>query len=159
MQGDNDDGSFSAAELERLVDGGILEVHQPGTIEHAAAQQAIRDEIEVADAEALSIHGPDAMTSGRLLRQEALKAERDPERYGHAFAGFCASRGWERGDLASWLGVTTDQLAAMALERRAKLERQCVDGQPDWTVVGTPLRLLAKRYGVDGDRLGAVLAW
>jgi hypothetical protein len=158
MQGDNDDGSFSADELAQLVDAGVLEVHQPGTPEHVAARQQMRAAIDVADAEALAIHGPDALTSRRLLRQEALKAERDPDRYGSAFAAWCASRGWERSDLASWLCVTTDQLAAMALERRAKLESQGGDGERDWTVVGTPLRLLAKRYGVDGDRLAAVVA-
>jgi hypothetical protein len=148
MQGDMPDGSFSAAELERLKAEGILELHQPGTPEHAAARQQIRAEIEVADAEALAIHGPDALTSARMLRQMALVCELDPERVGHAFAAWCRSRGWERADLASWLGVTIDQLAALAIERRG------LTGCPEDGEHGD----LAERYGADADRLAAVLA-
>jgi hypothetical protein len=139
MQGDMPDDSFSAAKLARLQDEGIIEIAQPGTPEHAAFDREMAAELEVADAEILALEGPDALTSGRLLRQEALKAELDPERYGHAFAGFCARRGWERSDLASYLGVTLDQLAAMALLARADTRR-------------------FERYGADPARLADVLA-
>lgn len=138
MQGDNDDGSFSAAELERLEAAGIIEVHRPGTSGWHEHARQMADEIAVDDAERLALDGPDTLTSARLLRQTALVAELDPEKLGHAFAAWCASRGWERSDLASWLGVTTDQLAAMALIAR-------LDGH------------LATRYGADADRLAAVL--
>lgn len=139
MRSDMPDGSFIQAGLDRLVREGILDVAEPGTPEHAAARQAIRDEIDVADAEALGIHGPDALTSARLLWQTALVAELDPDRVGHALAAWCRARGWERSDLASRLGVTIDQLAAMALAER--------------TEAG-----LARRYGADAERLAAVLA-
>lgn len=148
MQGDMPDGSFSQAELDRLEREGILEVHQPGTPEHAAAREQLREEIEVADAEALAIHGPDALTSDRLLRQMALVCDLDPGRVGHAFAAWCRGRGWERADLASWLGVTIDQLAAMALARRG------LTGCPE---DGEHVDL-AERYGADADRLAVVLA-
>jgi hypothetical protein len=158
MHPDNPDGSFSAAELARLEREGILEIHQPGTIEHEAARQELRAEIEVADAEALAIHGPDALTSTRLLRQEAIAAERDRERVGWAFAAWCAARGWERSDLAEYLGVTVDQLAAMALERLPKQEWQRTNGHLEWVTVGVPRSVLAERYGADAKRLAAVLS-
>ena len=79
------------------------------------------------------------MTSDRLIRQTALVAELDPSGSGSAFAAWCASRGWDRSDLASWLGVTIDQLAAMAL-----LERS--DGA------------LTGRFSAATDRLATVLA-
>jgi hypothetical protein len=82
----------------------------------------------------------------RLLRPEALKAEGDPESVGYAFGARCRKLGWERADLASWLGVTTDQLAALAIERRG-LTGCPEDGQHSD---------LAERYGA--DRLAAVLA-
>src|ERR1700752_628485 len=116
MPGDMPDGSFSQAELERLERDGIIEIHQPGTQGRHEPRRKMAEELDAANAEALAIDGPDALTSARLLRQEALKAERDPERVGHAFASWCRARGWERSDLASWLGVTVDQLAAMAIE-------------------------------------------
>ena len=154
MQGDNDDGSFSQAELDRLVAEGILEVAEPGTPEHVAARRAMREEIEVADAEALGIHGPDALTSDRLLRQAALVAELDPDRVGYVFAAWCRSHGWERSDLASWLGVTVDRLAAMALEPLLRAWSHDVpNGQ--WP---TSTADLAERYGADVERLAQVLA-
>src|SRR5436190_587005 len=119
MHGDNPDGSFSLDELAHLEAAGVIEIQQPGTPEAAAFDQAIADELASYDAELLKREGPDALTSGRYLRQTALGAERDPERVGYALAAFCRARGWERSDLADWLGITIDQLAALALERRA----------------------------------------
>jgi hypothetical protein len=73
-----------------------------------------------------------------LLRQAAIGAELHPERIGHAFAAWCRARGWERSDPADWLGVTADQLAAMALLKRD-------DSGP------------AERHGANPARLAAVL--
>lgn len=138
MQGDVPDGSFSAAELARLEAEGAIEIHQPGTLGYATAHEALAEQLRDVDAELRAREGPDAVTSDRLLRTEAIAAEQDPALVGHAFAAWCASRGWERSDLASWLGVTVDQLAAMALEPRRA-------GR------------LAERFGADARRLGAVL--
>jgi len=41
MQGDQPDGSYRADELARLEAAGIIEIHQPGTPEYAAFDQAI----------------------------------------------------------------------------------------------------------------------
>lgn len=153
MPGERDEGGHTLDDLARLQAEGVLEVHQPGTPEHAAARRAIRDELAYADAEALALEGPDALTSTRLLRQAAIGAELDPERYGSVFATFCARHGWERADLASYLGVTADKLAAMALEL---LPRQEWQGGVVATI-GTPLGILARRYAVDVDRLVSVL--
>jgi hypothetical protein len=149
MQGDQADGSFSAAELERLQAEGVIEVVQPGTPEASAFDQELANELEAADAELLAREGPDAFTSARMLRQTALTAERDPERVGHAFAAWCERRGLERSDLAEYLGVTLDQLAAMAIERRA---------DPGYPLdAGVPQHDLAERFGADPGRLAEVL--
>src|SRR3954466_10760411 len=116
MQGDQPDGSFSAEELARLEAAGIIEMVEPGTPEVAAFDQQLADELEAADAELLALEGPDAFTSARMLRQTALRAELDPERFAYAFAAWCRARGWERSDLAEYLGVTVDELAAMAID-------------------------------------------
>src|SRR3954469_3347783 len=118
MQGDQPDGSFSQAELERLEAEGVIEMIQPGTPEAAAFDQQLMDELEAADAELLALEGPDAFTSARMLRQTALTAESNPERIAYVFAVWCRRQGWERSDLADWLSVTLDQLAAMAIELR-----------------------------------------
>ena len=105
MQGDQPDG--------------LIEAATPGTPEAAAFDQALIDELDAADAEQVALQGPDAFTSARLLRKMAIVSELDPTRIGYAFASWCRARGWERSDLAAHLGVTPDQLAAMAVERRA----------------------------------------
>ena len=150
MQGDMPDGSFSADELARLEAAGIIEVVQPGTAAAAAFDQEMANELEAADAELLALHGPDALTSARLLRQLALTAELDPERVGYAFAAWCRAHGRERSDLAAHLGVTVDQLASMAVERRA---------DPGYPLdAGVPQGDLAERFGADPGRLTDVLA-
>lgn len=129
------DGTFDlAAELA----AGRIEIAQPGTPEHAAFEREMVEELAYADAELLALDGPDALTSDRLLRQSALVAERNPDLLGHAFAAWCRRRGWERRDLADWLGVTADQLAAMALVPACQGH-------------------LAERYGASAERLAAVL--
>jgi len=149
MQGNMPDGSFSADELARLEASGIIEMIQPGTAAAAAFDQQMADELEAADAELLALEGPDAFTSARMLRQTALTAELDPERVGYAFAAWCRLRGWERSDLAAHLGVTIDQLAAMAVERRA---------DPGYPLdAGVPQHDLAERFGADPSRLAVLL--
>lgn len=140
MQGDMHDGGLTAADLARLEAEGAIEIHQPGTPGYAEHARAMREQVAAADAEELAVHGPDAVTSVRLLRQAAVAAERDPERIGSAFAAWCAVRGWDRRDLADHLGVSVDRLAALALESRAIY-----------------VRALAERYRVDAGRLAAVL--
>lgn len=139
MQGDNPDGSFSAAELARLEAEGIVEVHEPGTPGHDEGRRAMREELAHADTEKLALEGPDALTSDRLLRQTALSLESNPDYLAHAFAAWCSRKGWARSDLACHLGVTLNTLAAMAL-------------------VPTCQAHLADRFGADPARLAAVLA-
>jgi hypothetical protein len=129
------DGTFDlAAELaaERI------DIVQPGAPEADAFDREIAEQLPEYDARLLAEQGPDALTSDRHLRQAALVAERNPDLLGSAFAAWCERRGWERADLADFLGVTTDQLAAMALVSRCQAH-------------------LAERYGADAGRLAAVL--
>jgi hypothetical protein len=89
------------------------------------------------------------MTSNRLLRQAALTAEHDPAFVGHRLAAWCRSHGWERSDLASWLGLSVDQLSALAIQPTA---------DPGYPLdADLPQRDLAERFGADPARLAAVL--
>jgi hypothetical protein len=83
------------------------------------------------------------------LRQAAVAAERDPARIGHTLASFGRRRNWERSKIASWLGISPDRYAALALEPRA------IHGCPGKS---SDLQDLANQYGIAPDRLAAVLA-
>jgi hypothetical protein len=74
-----------------------------------------------------------------MLRQTALVLERDPESVAYALAAWCRSHCWTRSDLASWLGLTIDGYAALALELRSADD-------------------IVDRHDVDRERLAAVLA-
>jgi hypothetical protein len=142
MRGDHPDGSFSAAELARLEAEGIIEIIQPGTPEAAELDRAMAAQVDAHNAVMLETEGPDALTTDRAFRMEAIAAEQDPEMVAYAFAAWCQRRGWERSDLADWLGVSADRLAALALHDRP------MDA-------GTEL---ARRFGADAGRRAAVLA-
>lgn len=150
MQGDMPDGSFSAEELARLEAAGVIERIQPGTPEAASFDREMVEQLAAADAELLEREGPDALTSDRYLRQTALAIEQDPTFVGHAFARWCQRRGWERSDLADYLGVTLDQLAAMAISSVAGT------GEP-MSTGDSHARALAERFGADPGRLAEVL--
>ena len=45
-----------------------------------------------------------------------ISTAQDAGAIGHALARFREARGWSRDELAGWLGVTADGLAAIALE-------------------------------------------
>jgi hypothetical protein len=139
MQGDMPDGSFSEEYIRRLEAEGIIEIARPGTPEWEAALDEMAEQLDAEDAERLALDGPDALTSDRMLRQTALVLERDPESVAYALAAWCQSHGWTRSDLASWLGLTIDGYAALALELRAADD-------------------IVDRHAVDPERLAAVLA-
>lgn len=148
MQGDMPDGSFSEAELARLEAERTIEIHRPGAPGYDEAGRAMAEQMRQHNAEMLAAE-PDALTSDRMLRQAALTAELDPERVGYTFAAWCRGYGWARSDLADWLGVTTSQLAALALERRPLPGNLLHAGEP---------LALARRFCADSDRLRAVLS-
>lgn len=137
MPNERDDGAF---DLAAEVAAGHIEIIQPGTEAAAAFEREMLADLDAMDAELRQRDGPEAMTSDRLLRQAAISAERAPEFVGYAFASWCRARGWDRADLASWLGVTADQLAALAIEQRR-----------------SSTAALADRYGADRTRLATVL--
>ena len=122
---------------------------RPGTPEAAAFDQELADELEVADAELLALEGPDAFTGSRMLRQTALAAEAGPGAGRQCLRGLVPARGRERAELAGYLGVTVDQLAAMSVERRA---------DPGYPLdAGIAQGDLAERFGADPERLADVL--
>jgi hypothetical protein len=143
-----DDLPEGTVDLAALEAAGAIEIHAPGTPAADAFHRDRLAQLAAVDAELVARDGPEAMTSDRLLRQAALTAEHDPAFVGHRLAACCRSRGWERSDLASWLGLTIDQLAALSIES--------TPGSPN--PGGTPhASTLAARFGADPARLAAVL--
>jgi hypothetical protein len=145
MIGDNDDGNPGDAERARPDTEGLSEHHRSaGASRRECGPRRCSPPLDDENAELLAREGPDALTSDRHFRQAALAAELDPELVASAFAGWCRERGWERSDLAGYLGVTVDQFAALALTSRA--------------MAATETRPLAERFGADTARLDEVLA-
>ena len=58
------------------------------------------------------------MISDQQLRQTTPTAEQDPTTIGHALARYRDARGWSRDELAAWLGVDPNRLAALAIQPR-----------------------------------------
>jgi hypothetical protein len=85
------------------------------------------------------------MTDGDR-RRAALAAEHDPTLVGSALAATRRRYAWNRHDLARWLGLTLEQLDALALESLATLPlpAQACDA-------------LAGRYAANTRRLAMIL--
>ena len=81
-------------------------------------------------------------------RQRAMSAERDPDTIASALATFRKRRGFERSSLAAWLGMSPDQLVALALERRP---------DPTTPKSGVSIDGLADRYGAHPGRLAEAI--
>lgn len=81
-------------------------------------------------------------------RQRAMSAERDPDTVAFGLATFRKRRGFERSSLAAWLGMSPDQLIALALERRP--------GPTDPDSVAS-IAGLADRSGADPGRLAEAI--
>ena len=144
MDGDEpDEGAYTPEELRAMG----LEVVPPD--EHEAFDREMAAALAAHDDELRAREGPDAVTSNRLLRMAALTAESDPAFVGSVFAAFRERRGLAPADLAAWLGVDADQLAALAVGPR-----------PDRTsaTFADEVRTLAAQYGAEVGRLYEVLA-
>jgi hypothetical protein len=92
---------------------------------------ALGDDLAAFDAELLARDGPDALTSDRALRlvefrttQAAVRlravddAEQDDDLTGCVLVSFRMQHGWSRDQLADWLGISPDDYARLAIERR-----------------------------------------
>ena len=140
---DPDEGAYTADELRAMGAEFVPpDDHEAFDREMAAALDAHDDELRARE-------GPDAVTSDRLLRMAALTAESDPAFVGSALAAFRERRGMEPAALAAWLGVDTDQLAALAVSPRP---------DPTSAAFAGEVRTLAKQYGAEARRLYEVLA-
>jgi hypothetical protein len=67
---------------------------------------------------------PDAEAVVNADREALATAEQDPEKIGHALAGYRKRQGWTHEDLAAFLGLTLRQLAALSVERRPLTRRK-----------------------------------
>jgi hypothetical protein len=65
MHPDNPDGSDSSTELDRLEREAIVALRRVSTMRWNAAKRAMAAELEVDDAEALVLYGPDQLTPDR----------------------------------------------------------------------------------------------
>ncbi len=89
-----------------------------------------------------------ALTSDRQLRQAALAAEHDPGTIAHALLVARRQLRHDHAELARWLGIDADRLAALALEPRP---------YPSASDFSDQVRRLAERFGADPDRLADAL--
>ena len=142
-RGDPDEGAYTAEELRAMG----VEIVPPD--EHEAFDREMAAALDAHDDELRAREGPDAVTSDRLLRMAAITAESDPAFVGSAFGAFREGRGLAPADLAAWLGVDADQLAALAVSPRP---------DPASAAFADQVRVLAKQYGAEAGRLYEVLA-
>ena len=78
--------------------------------------------------------------------RDSWAAEADPTLLGPVLAGFRAKYAWNRHALARWLGITFEQLGALAHEPSRDLplpSSACLE--------------LAERYSADASRLATIL--
>ena len=86
-------------------------------------------------------------------RAALAAAEQDPERMGHALAGYRERRSWTHDDLAAYLGLTLRELADLSVERRPFIRSK----QGSWSP-GSGIYALAEAHGADGHRLFEAVA-
>ncbi len=141
---DEDEGGFTLAELQAMEAAGDIEIIQPGTPEAEAWDRAMAEQLAEHDRELVEREGPDALTSDRLLRQAALAAEQDPTTIGCALLIARRQLGYDHAELARWLGVGPNQLAALVITPRP---------DPSAPTFADAVQALAKRYGADPGRL------
>ena len=143
------EGTYSLADLQAMEAAGDVDLAMPGTDGATARDRAIRDQLVAYDADLVAREGPDAATSDRQLRRAALAAEHDPGTVAHALLIARRQLGYDHAELANWLGIGTDRLAALALEPQPDPSAPTL---ADW------VRRLAERSGADVDRLTDALA-
>ena len=145
---DEDEGGFTLAEVQAMEAAGEIEIIQPGTPEAEAFDRAMVEQLAEHDRELVEHEGPDALTSGRLLRQTALAAEQDAFYIAHALASYRERLGFDQAGLARWLGIGPNQLAALVIKPRP---------DPSAPTFSDDVQALADRYGADPGRLAEAL--
>jgi hypothetical protein len=91
---------------------------------------------------------PDDDSIIRADRQALAEAELDPEKIGHALAGYRTRRGWTHEDLAAFLGLSLSQLVSLSVEPRPLVRSK----EGIWSH-GSGIYALAEAYGADNHRL------
>ena len=142
------EGTYSLLDLQAMDAAGDVELAMPGTPEHAAGVRALREQLAAYDADLVARDGPDALTSDRQLRQAALAAEHDPTTIAHVLLAARRQLGYDHVQLARWLGITPDRLAALAILPRP---------DPAAPTFAERIGELADRYGADPGRLADAL--
>jgi len=91
---------------------------------------------------------PDSESVIDADRKALAAAEQDPDKIGHALAGYRKRQGWTHDDLAAFLGLTLRQLAALSDERRPLIRNTHGIWSP-----GSGIYALAEAHGADNHRL------
>jgi hypothetical protein len=106
------------------------------------------DRLALAETALTALAMPDDESVINADREALVAAEQDPEKMGHALAGYRKRQGWTHEDLAAFLGLTLSQLAALSAECRPLVRSK----QGIWSP-GAGIYALAESHGADGHRL------
>jgi hypothetical protein len=111
------------------------------------------DRLALAETALTALAMPDHESVINSDRAALAAAEQDPEKIGHALAGYRKRRGWTHEDLAAFLGLALNQLATLSVEPRPLVQSK----QGIWSP-GSGIYALAEAHGADSHRLFEAIA-
>jgi hypothetical protein len=120
---------------------------------HALLDALPEDRLALAETALTALAMPDDESVVIADREALAASEQDPEKIGHALAGYRKRQGWMHEDLASFLGLTRSQLAALSAECRPRFRSK----QGIWSP-GSGIYALAEAHGADSHRLFEAIA-
>jgi hypothetical protein len=106
------------------------------------------DRIPLAETALTALAKPDSASAIDSDRAALAAAEQDPDKIGHALAGYRQRHCWTHDDLAAFLGVTLQQLTDLSAELRPLVR----SAQGVWSP-GSGIYALAEAHGADNHRL------
>ena len=115
---------------------------------HELLDMLPEDRLALAETALTVLAMPDDESAINSDRAALAAAEQDPEKIGHALAGYRKRRGWTHEDLAAFLGLALNQLATLSVERRPRYRSK----QGSWSP-GSGIYALAEAHGADNHRL------
>ena len=120
---------------------------------HELLDVLTEDRLALAETALTALAMPDDESVINSDRAALAAAEQDPEKIGHALAGYRKRRGWTHEDLAAFLGLALHQLSALSAEPRPRIRSH----EGTWSP-GSGIYALAEAHGADGHRLFEAIA-
>ena len=111
------------------------------------------DRLALAETALTALAMPDDESVNNVARAALTSAEQDPDTIGHALAGYRMRRDWTHEDLAAFLGLALNQLAALSVEPRPRIRSH----EGTWSP-GSGIYALAEAHGADSHRLFEAIA-